>query len=157
MEKAEKKEKSWELLRECTNFLKQNEKNWKVEADRPRLKKKQEDKNRRLELAKMQKEDTLRRLKQQKIIATWKKLPEHERRQFLAEEDNMRRSELRETKINIWKKWRAGYKKMRPKPDNKKCLEDSLLERLEENLGRMKTEALKRNAAKSLQEEKERN
>ena len=61
MEKAEKKEKSWELLRECPTILKQNKKTWKIETDRPRLKKKQEDKNRRLEIAKMQKEDTLRR------------------------------------------------------------------------------------------------
>ena len=63
----------------------------------------------------------------------------------------MRRSELREAKINIWKKWRAGDKNKRSKPDKKKCLEDNLVERLEENLERMKAEVLRRNEATNLE------
>ena len=84
IEKAEQKEKSWELLRECTSFLKENEKSWKFDRDMPKLKKKQEDKERKLTLARIQKEETLRKLKQKKITETWKKLPEHEKRNFLA-------------------------------------------------------------------------
>jgi hypothetical protein len=57
---ANKKEKSWELLRECTSFLKQNEKTWMIDLEKPQLK-------RRLELARIQKEETLMKVKQQKI------------------------------------------------------------------------------------------
>ena len=70
------------MLRECTAFLKENEKRWKFETDKSRLKKKQEDKSRRPTLSKMQKEDTLRKLKQQRISYTWKKHPGHERQHF---------------------------------------------------------------------------
>ena len=53
-ERAEKKEQSWLLLRECRQFLRENEKTWKfLENEKPKMKKKQEDKNRRLELAKI--------------------------------------------------------------------------------------------------------
>ena len=34
IETAQKKETSWELLRECTRYLKENEKNWKLEEDK---------------------------------------------------------------------------------------------------------------------------
>ena len=47
IEQAEKKENSWALLRECTSFLRENEKNWKFDTDRPKLKKKQEEKERK--------------------------------------------------------------------------------------------------------------
>ena len=78
IELANKKEKSWELLRECTSFLKQNETTRKIDLEKPHLKKKQEDKQRRLELAIIQKEETLMKVKQQKITSTWKLLQEHE-------------------------------------------------------------------------------
>ena len=74
LERAERKEKSWELLRECTSFIKQNEKNWKFN-EKPKVKQKQENKNRRLALAKIQKEDTMRNLRQQRIFETLKRLP----------------------------------------------------------------------------------
>ena len=48
VEKAQKNEKRWEMLRECTAFLKENEKSWKFESNKPQLKKKKEDKTRRL-------------------------------------------------------------------------------------------------------------
>ena len=51
IEKADKKEKSWELLRVCTAFIKENESSWTMETGGPRLKQKIENKNRRLELA----------------------------------------------------------------------------------------------------------
>ena len=44
--------------------------------------------------------------KQKKISDTWKLLPEHEQRNLLKEEEKARRFELREIKVNIWKKWR---------------------------------------------------
>ena len=68
MEKAEKKEKSWQLLRECTSFLRENEKNWKFDSEKPKLKKKLEERNRKLSLAKTQKEYTLKKIRQKKDI-----------------------------------------------------------------------------------------
>ena len=68
----------------------------------------------------------------------------------------MRRFELKEAKINIWKKWRSRDKNTRSQPDKKKSLEYTRLERLEETLERMKAEVLKRNEAKIV-EEKRRN
>jgi hypothetical protein len=86
---------------ECTAFIKEDEKNWKFD-EKPKLKQKQENKNRRLALAKIQKEDTMINLRQQRISDTLKRLPEHERVQALAEETKQRRMELREAK-----KWRG--------------------------------------------------
>ena len=52
-ERSEKKEKSWELLRECTRFLKENEKTWKIEEhDRKSERQQKEEKNRKLQMAK---------------------------------------------------------------------------------------------------------
>jgi hypothetical protein len=154
IELANKKEKSWEMLRECTSFLKQNEKTWKIDLEKPHLKKKQEDKQRRLELARIQKEETLMKVKQQKITSTWKLLPEHEKKKFLLEEETRRRMELREAKINLWKKWRH--------PNNHKQQEyektiqpgDRLLERLEQNIERMKKEVERRNESMAKAEER---
>ena len=64
IEKADKKEKSWELLRECTAFLKENESSWTMETGGPKLKQKVENKNKRLELARRQRADTLAIVKQ---------------------------------------------------------------------------------------------
>ena len=33
IEEKEKKERSWELLRLCTSYLKENEKSWKIEEE----------------------------------------------------------------------------------------------------------------------------
>ena len=65
---AEKKTKSWLLLRECTRFLRENEKKWQfLNNQMPKMKRKEEEKTRRLELAKIQKEETLKKVKQMKI------------------------------------------------------------------------------------------
>ena len=85
IERASKKEKSWELLRECTKFIKENEKTWILDPGAPKQKTKQENKKRKLELARIQKEETLTRLRQKKISETWNLLPETARRKLLAE------------------------------------------------------------------------
>ena len=117
IETAQKKENSWELLRECTRYLKENEKNWKLEGD----KNSKTAKNTRLKQAEVQKAATLARLTQKKITETWRKLPDHERRHLLAEYTKRRRHELREAKIIIWKKWR---KKADKKTPSKKKIQD---------------------------------
>ena len=114
MEKWRERDKNrWRRLRrkirvgnfyECTAFIKENENKWKFDNDQSILKQKQENKNRTLALAKIQEEDTLKKLKQQSFSDTWDRLSEHERRKFLAEEEKQRRLDLREAKINICKK-----------------------------------------------------
>ena len=43
IERAQKKEQSWILLRECKEFLRDNEKTWQlIENEKPKMKKKQE-------------------------------------------------------------------------------------------------------------------
>ena len=68
---------------------------------------KKESKNRRLQRAKNQKEKERSNLIQNKITSTWRRLPEHEKKHLLAEEEKRRRLELREAKVNLWKKWRS--------------------------------------------------
>ena len=63
IEKADKKEKSWELLRECTRYLKEHEKNWKQEEDKDC----KIAKNISLKNAEIQKAATLARIAQNKI------------------------------------------------------------------------------------------
>ena len=106
-----------------------------METGCPRLKQKVENKNKRLELARRQQADTLARVKQKKIDETWKLIPEHERRKLLAKEAKTRKMELREVKVNIWKKWRKRSDKNTTNTEKvSKPLEDIWLERLEETL-----------------------
>ena len=121
IEKKEKKEKSWALLRECKDFLRENDKKWKLETELPMMKRKVEEKNKRLALVKVQKEETLRRLRQEKLNEKWKMIPEFEKKKFLFEEERHRRMELREMKTNIWKKWREKKENTR---ENVLTLED---------------------------------
>ena len=96
IERAQRKEKSWE----CTRYLKHNEKAWQ----------KEEEKNckvakcTRLKRASEQKTETLTRIRQKRITETWSRLPEEERRRLQAEENTRKRQELREAMINLWKK-----------------------------------------------------
>ena len=91
IEKKIKKEKSWELLRECTNFIRENEKNWILGCETKKEKTKVENRKRKLELARIQKEETLMKLRQKKIEESWKMLPETERRNLLKEEEKRRK------------------------------------------------------------------
>ena len=81
-------------------------------------------------------------------------LPEHERRKFITEEETRRRLELREAKVNLWKKWRPGGNSMKKDEDQNAHPGDSLLERLEDNLERMRSEVARRNAARDQAEER---
>ena len=62
-----------------------------------------------------------RRITQKKITENQTKLPEHDKKRRQQEETTIRRHELREAKINIWKKWRKAYKnRAYPKKDKDK-------------------------------------
>ena len=100
--------------------------------------------------------DTLTRITQKQIIETWTKLPEHEKKHLQQEETTRRRHELREAKINIWKKWRKADKnreastKAYPKEDKDK----EWLERLEDTLDKLKREDESRKETRTLNEKR---
>ena len=117
------------MLRECKRYLKENEnnkedKNCKVA------------KNIRLRRSETQKAETLQRLTQKKITENWNRLPESEKRHLEKEETKRRRLELREAKINIWKKWRR--KEMTPRTKSKEETDKEWLERIEQTLEKLK-------------------
>ena len=147
-------EKSWELLRECTSFLRENEKKWLLDGDTAKQKTKAENKKRRLEIAKIQKEETLQRLRQKKIKETWNKLPECEKRNLIKQEEKKRLMELRQMKVNIWRKWRRkDEKEKKIEEKNQSDREETWLEKLEDTVERMRQESEKRKSALE-QEEK---
>ena len=116
------------------------------------MKRKLEEKNRRLELAKVQKEETLKTIKQKKITEAWKKLPEVERNRYIEEEEKRKRLELKEMKSNIWKKWRGKEKKQDEKAKKNDKEIELKLEKLEEIIEKIKTEERKRIEDKRIEE-----
>ena len=105
--RAEKQEESWQLLRECIGYIKENEKAWKREVEDGLTERQKKEKKNKLkqEERKKQESDSVKQI-QRKITSTWKLIPEHEQRQLMKEEETRRRMELREAKVNLWKKWR---------------------------------------------------
>ena len=96
------------MLRECVQYLKENEKKWKVEEEeRLTERQKQEEKNKRQQKAKKMQETETSKSVQNKITTTWSRIPELEQRHMIAEEEKGRRFELREAKVNMWKRWRG--------------------------------------------------
>ena len=134
-------------------YQKENEKHWKIEAeDRLTERQKKEKRNREKQNAeKIEKEKKT----QQKIKETWKRLPEHEQRHLLKEEETRRRFELREVKVNIWKKWRNEKEEKKKKlEESQKDNQKAWLEKLENTVERLKAEVEERRKSKELYEER---
>ena len=147
VEEKEKKEKSWELLRQCRDYLKENEKNWKIEmTERERKRIQEEERERRLARAEAKKGDAQRKLIQTKMTDSLRKLPQMERERILQENERTRRFELRESKVNIWKKWRGEETKVEVKGKGKSELElqKENLAKIEETLERIRKEEIER-------------
>ena len=99
---SKKTKKNSKLLRECIGYIKENEKAWKREEEEKLTERqKKEQRNKLKQAEKKQKEKETAKQVQNKITETWKRIPEHERRHLLKEEEKRRRMELREVKINI--------------------------------------------------------
>ena len=143
-ERKEKKENSWQLLKECTKYLKENEPKWKTEEE----KNCKEAKNTRLRRAAQQKKETVQKLQQkkqqQKITETWKLLPASERKRLEKEEMKSRKLELRDAKINIWKRWRGKNGKERPERRTKEQQDKDWLDKIEQRLEEIKADEEKR-------------
>ena len=107
LEKKNKKQKSWEMLRTCVEYIKENEKKWKVEEDdRLTVRQRTERLNKKNQLERQFKEKAMERETKEKITTIWKRLPAHERIHVMRQEEKRQRLELREIKINLWKKCR---------------------------------------------------
>ena len=123
------------MLRVCMAYLKENKKSWKIEEEeRMTLKKRKEEKNRKMVELKNNKEE---KDLQKRITETWKRIPEHEKRHLVKLEEKRKRFELREAKLNIWKKWRKEEEntKMEVMKTNREQKED-WLKKLEELEGK---------------------
>ena len=119
IEKQQIEEKSWELYRECQQFLETNEKNWeKSRIERENEKKRIE----RLELARIKQENLKMKIQTRKLEEDIKenleKLPTSKRKEIEAEEKRKRKIELANMKKTIWK-LRRKQKNVREKTGKK--------------------------------------
>ena len=98
------------------------------------------------------------RLTQSKISETWYKLPKDEIKLLQKEESTRRRHELREAKINIWKKWRKRQEKIHQGDKQRKARSEDKdkkwLAKLEETLDRLRREEQARKEARRKIEDK---
>ena len=129
IERADKKEQSWQLLRECTRFLRENEKCWKEEEN----KNCKAAKNNRLNRAENQKVETLRKVQQKKITESWNRLPENEKKRLEQEEEKRRKLDLRDAKMNLWKKWRKVGKQAEQPIRSKEDEDKHWIDKIEEH------------------------
>ena len=122
--------------------MKENEKSWKIEEeDRLTERQKKEKKNKIEQEAARRKKGEENQKIQKKITETWKRIPEHERKHLMQEEERKRRFELREAKINVWKKWRReSAEKKKETEDSQRNNQESWLQKLENTLQRMRKE-----------------
>jgi hypothetical protein len=89
----------------------------------------------------MKKETIKEKMTQKKLTESWKQLPDIERKNLLLEEERKRRFELREIKINIWKKWRGKEEKSKKKgKENQVENMTKTIERIDEILEIVKRE-----------------
>ena len=111
--------------------------------------------NKKHQAEKRFKEKEIEKQIQHKITETWKRIPEHEKIHLLKEDEKKKRLELREIKVNVWKKWRKESKEKRKEVEEKqKRQQERWLETLEETLTRLKREVDKRKRSKIIYEER---
>jgi hypothetical protein len=100
--------------------------------------------------------ETLKNLQQKKITESWNRLPEHEKRRLEKEEARRRKLELRDAKINIWKKWRRKDKAKETEPGTKPEEEANRewLNKIEETLEKIRQEEESRMEARRINEQR---
>jgi hypothetical protein len=136
IERAKTLERSWELLRMCKSYLREN-RDWKVIKKNKLIeKRKEEERKEQKSKADEKKRDIHEKENQKgvqmKITESLKRLPENERELFMREEGQRKRVELKEVRENLWRKWRgAGEGKILERKKNIDELNEQL-RRLEE-------------------------
>ena len=156
IEQKEKQEKSWELLRECVKYIKEHGKEWKKEEEeRLTERQKKEKKNQMKQQEQKRAEQLARDATQRKITETWNLLPEHEKRNLVKMEEKRKLLELRDIKVNIWKKWRKETEEKKAETEREnKSNQEKWLEKIEDTLTRMRKEVEDKKKAKAIYEER---
>ena len=161
VEKARKMEKSWELLRMCRDFMRENAREWSEQRDLEEKRKGEEErKTDRLEKCNREKEKLQKKIIEEKISAALSSLPREERERYIAEEEKEKRIEMKNIKENIWKKWRNRREENRQKSgeerDFEKADKSHRLEKLEKIIQRLKSEELEREEMRERNRERKR-
>ena len=145
---ATRLEKSWELIRVCKKIIKEQGPGWQESKEnREQQRKFEMEKVERKKRAEIGKEDTLRRITEQKLLKLSAMLPERSRMKIEDEESRKKRILLQETQSNLWKKWRGRI------PNRKEYQHMEKEQRLETQLKRVEKEL--ENYKKELENKKE--
>ena len=107
----EEAEKSWDLLALCKQMMEEEGTNWEKSKERRELKKKEEEermerRNKAAAKSREARENWERKMTQQRITETLKKLPKNKHILIEREEEKRRRILLKEAKEQLWKRWR---------------------------------------------------
>ena len=141
--RARKEEKSWELIRLCTEFFDEHCETWREnEQERKKLEEKERKREERKRKAE-QKKITFKLGQTQKKISNYmRKLPEKERKKFESEEERKRRQRLRQIKEIMWKRTRSEGEKIEDENRQPSSLEDleGKLEEIENLVQRVEKE-----------------
>ena len=107
---------SWELLVECVEYLRENEKCWKKGAEE---REKERQKLERLQRAKQKSTESVKKHLQKKISEHFQKLPRRERERLEREEIIEKRLELKVIKQELWKHRGKERLEKNPKAEKK--------------------------------------
>ena len=148
-EKAKKLERSFELLRLCTEVLKEKGKKWAVTKERRELEMiKETEKHERITKAKSKQKEIRDQVKKQttqtKITKKLAELPSNRRIILEARIETERKLELKEAKMKLWKKSRENKRTKEtpiiiPKKDSQETL-DKKMKNIEEEILKYKEE-----------------
>ena len=143
LNKAKRKNQSWELYRQCKEYLEKNEHNWEARKIERDLEMKRKE---RLMVARNKQEILRTKVKERKLdqeIAEKKKqLPKNIQDEMEYEEDRKRRIELKETCASLWK-LRSKERKYERKHEQVERLErindkEEKLKKVEETIRELK-------------------
>ena len=159
LEKQKMKQKSWELYRECKNYLENNDPNWKQKKEERELEIKKKE---RLSVANEKQEKLRNKIKERKlqeeIEKGLKQLPAQEQNKIIEEEKRKERLEVKETKKNLWK-LRTKEKKLEKLTEQQETIRklDNMKEKLttiEETTINLRNEREQESEKKRLRKEK---
>ena len=108
LEKAQRLNRSWELMRLCKEYIRENSNKWvDREDEEEKARKREEQRQKALNKKEEFKKKHENKMKMQKITDLLTKIPMEEARKIEMDIKRKERNELKEIKENVWKKWRG--------------------------------------------------
>ena len=167
-EKAELKEKSWEMAKLCIEIIKENKGEWKTrekdQIEEKRIKEQEEEKIERQKKCRQEKDKWEEKRKQKRIDIMMEEINDKNKEEWNNlenEEARKERKELQELKSNVWN-WRGKNRILRDDPREKlslnkkiEILNNMLEKETREKAERIKKAELESKKWKTLREEKE--